>query len=635
MGLGKTVQALAHIAAPRSRPAGSIEPCLVVCPTSLVANWRRGRALRARPARAGPARRRARANCFDEIAHARPGAHHLRAAPARHRRCCASRVARWSCSTRRRRSRTRQPSRRSAPALLDAAHRLCLTGTPMENHLGELWSLFDFLMPGCSATRDASRRVFRNADREATATPRASSAAAPPLRPFLLRRTKEQVAPELPPKTEIVAPGRARRAASATSTRACACRCTSGCATRSQQRGLARSHIAILEALLKLRQVCCDPRLLKPRRRARNVSSAKFELLMEHAAAAWSRRAGSVLVFSQFVSMLDLIEAGLAERGDPVRRSSPAQTKDRADAGRAASRTARCRVFLISLKAGGTGLKLTAADTVIHYDPWWNPAVEDQATDRAHRIGQDKPVFVYKLVAEGTVEEKMLELQGKKQALVNSVLSGHRRRPQLHRGRHRGPVRPAAGIAARAAAVSGLPLRLLPGPVRAAVEHGLHRRPAGHAARRAHDLPGVALCADRGLPDGCGPAVARGLAEPPGRMGPPGRGRPADAWRLSRWRLRRDPARAGGRPVGVDRQSAAAAGGGRGPVPPGRARRGPPLAGARPGPARRCPGPVRQARPRRRQLLGGGGLPGALAASPPGRSTRSASASGRTCAPAT
>ena len=145
--------------------------------------------------------------------------------------------------------------------------------------------------------------------------------------------------------------------------------------------------------------------------------------------------------------MLDLIEAGLVQEQIPFVKLT-GQTKDRETPVRR-FQDGEVPIFLISLKAGGTGLTLTRADTVIHYDPWWNPAVENQATDRAHRIGQDKTVFVYKLIAEGTVEEKMVELQGKKQALVDSRPVRHRRRPQLHRGRHRGPVRAAAGTEPR------------------------------------------------------------------------------------------------------------------------------------------------------------------------------------------
>ena len=184
--------------------------------------------------------------------------------------------------------------------------------------------------------------------------------------------------------------------------------------------GLATSSEKIYYTLLKLRQVCCDPRLLKTGNHG-GVPSAKFELLMEML-AGMAENGRHVIVFSQFVEMLDLIEDALTKEGLAFVKLT-GQTKDR-ETPVQRFQAGEVPIFLISLKAGGTGLTLTRADTVIHYDPWWNPAVENQATDRAHRIGQDKTVFVYKLIAEGTVEEKMVELQGKKQALVDSVLSG-------------------------------------------------------------------------------------------------------------------------------------------------------------------------------------------------------------------
>jgi SNF2 family DNA or RNA helicase len=184
-------------------------------------------------------------------------------------------------------------------------------------------------------------------------------------------------------------------------------------------RGLAHSHIVVLDALLKLRQVCCDPRLLKLDSAKRVKESAKLEALMEmlREMLPQGRR---VLLFSQFTSMLTLIEQELSEEsiryikltGDTRDREKPVK----------AFQSGEVPLFLISLKAGGTGLNLTAADTVIHYDPWWNPAVENQATDRAHRIGQNKPVFVYKLIASGSVEEKIGALQASKAALAASVL---------------------------------------------------------------------------------------------------------------------------------------------------------------------------------------------------------------------
>jgi SNF2 family DNA or RNA helicase len=299
---------------------------------------------------------------------------------------------------------------------LDARQRLCLTATPMENHLGELWSQFTFLMPGLLGDAKRFARVFRTPiEKKRDGERRAVLSAR--LKPFLLRRTKSLVAADLPPKTEILQPlelADAQRDLYETVRVAMHEKVRREVA----EKGLARSHIVVLDALLKLRQVCCDPRLVKLTAARRVTASAKLEHLMEMLPPL-IEEGRQILLFSQFTSMLDLIKPAIADagidyvelRGDTKDRVGPVARFQQGDV----------PLFLISLKAGGTGLNLTAADTVIHYDPWWNPAVEDQATDRAHRIGQDKPVFVYKLVAQGTVEERMLELQQRKKALAAGI----------------------------------------------------------------------------------------------------------------------------------------------------------------------------------------------------------------------
>jgi SNF2 family DNA or RNA helicase len=238
--------------------------------------------------------------------------------------------------------------------------------------------------------------------------------------PFILRRKKEDVAPELPPKTELVysveLSGDQRdlyesiRAAAHGEVRQAI-----------RQRGFGASSIAILDALMKLRQVCCDPRLVAVSAAAQVKESAKLEacleLLMRQLESG--RR---VLLFSQFAKMLKLLAIALEERGIRYLMLTGATQHrqavvDRFEAGQA-------EVFLISLKAGGTGLNLTSADTVIHYDPWWNAAAQMQATDRAYRIGQTKPVFVYNLIASGSVEERMLGLQSQKRQLAETLLEG-------------------------------------------------------------------------------------------------------------------------------------------------------------------------------------------------------------------
>ncbi len=303
---------------------------------------------------------------------------------------------------------------------IKTTHRLCLTGTPMENHLGELWSLFHFMMPGLLGEEKKFNHLFRtpiekhgNEERRGHLNRR--------ITPFLLRRTKDKVAKELPGKVEMIRHVEldgAQRDLYET------IRVTMQKKVRKEiaKLGLARSHIIILDALLKLRQVCCDPRLLKiTTTEKKNSKSAKLELLMT-LIPELLEEGRSILLFSQFTEMLGLIEEELNKKKLAYVKLT-GQTKDRATPVQQ-FQNGKIPLFLISLKAGGTGLNLTAADTVIHYDPWWNPAVENQATDRAHRIGQNKTVFVYKFVVKGTVEEKILEMQQHKHALMKGLFSG-------------------------------------------------------------------------------------------------------------------------------------------------------------------------------------------------------------------
>jgi SNF2 family DNA or RNA helicase len=315
---------------------------------------------------------------------------------------------------------------RRAVLSLRAPRCVCLTGTPLENHLGELWSQVDLAVPGLLGDEGAFRRHYRvpiEKQRDDECQARLNRR----LAPFILRRTKAQVAAELPPKTEItrrvVLDGRQRELYESL-------RLTLADELREviAQRGIAHSGIVVLDALLKLRQVCCDPRLVKLEA-ARGVrESAKFELLMDMLPALLAE-GRKVLLFSQFTEMLKLIAAELDRRRLSYVMLT-GETRDRAEPVRR-FQDGDVPLFLLSLKAGGVGLNLTAADTVIHYDPWWNPAAEAQASDRAHRIGQDKPVFVFRLITADTVEERIEELKARKAELAEAVLEGGGARERL------------------------------------------------------------------------------------------------------------------------------------------------------------------------------------------------------------
>ncbi|KTC85358.1 MULTISPECIES: DEAD/DEAH box helicase [Legionella] len=304
---------------------------------------------------------------------------------------------------------------------IPALHRLCLSGTPLENHLGELWSLFHFLMPGLLGDAKQFRQFFKTPIEKLNDTEK-RHLLAKRVQPFMLRRSKNQVASELPEKTEMT------RIIELTGSQRDlyeAIRMSMEKKVREAiaKQGINKSHIVLLDALLKLRQVCCDPKLLSmPEAEIAHGTSAKLDTLMEllESLVDEGRR---VLVFSQFTSMLELIEKQLIERHYAYLKLT-GQTQNR-QALVNTFQEGNTPIFLISLKAGGTGLNLTRADTVIHYDPWWNPAVEDQATDRSHRIGQENPVFVYKLITAGTVEEAILAMQKKKRQLFDGILSNN------------------------------------------------------------------------------------------------------------------------------------------------------------------------------------------------------------------
>jgi superfamily II DNA or RNA helicase len=415
MGLGKTAQTLAHIAV-EHHERRLTDPALIVVPTSLVANWVSEAAkfvphLRVLVLhgldRHGRRREIARADIV------------VTTYTVLTRDAELMQETEWHLVVLDEAQAIKNPDAKVTRAVcgLKARHRLSLSGTPIENNLSEIWAQFAFLMPGLLGDRKTFTKRFRTPiEKQGNAARRAQLARR--IKPFLLRRTKAAVAADLPPKTEIV-----RRVDLDGDQRDLyeTIRLSMHEKVREEiaAHTLAKSQIVVLDALLKLRQACCDPRLVKLAAARAVEGSGKLAALMEMLREMLpdGRR---VLVFSQFTSMLDLIKQELVKEGiayveltgSTVDRATPVQ---RFQAG-------EVPLFLISLKAGGRGLNLTAADTVIHYDPWWNPAVEAQATDRAYRIGQDKPVFVYKLIAAGTVEERILDLQAKKGSLAAGAL---------------------------------------------------------------------------------------------------------------------------------------------------------------------------------------------------------------------
>jgi non-specific serine/threonine protein kinase len=303
-----------------------------------------------------------------------------------------------------------------AARLLKGEHRLCLTGTPVENSTSELWSQFAFLNPGLLGNLDYFREEFVTPI-ERKKNPDAATFLRKLVYPFILRRTKEQVAKDLPPRTERVLmaemepPQRALYVQQRDLYRA-------KLLGLIEDEGMGNARMQILEGLLRLRQLSNHPRLVD---QEYDGPSAKFELLWE-TLDTLRAEGHKALVFSQFVQMLSLVREELDAQGIPYAYLD-GQTRDREAVVERFQTDPSLPFFLISLKAGGVGLNLTAADYVIHIDPWWNPAAEQQASDRSHRIGQDKPVFVYKLVLRDTVEEKILQLQEHKRALVDQLIS--------------------------------------------------------------------------------------------------------------------------------------------------------------------------------------------------------------------
>ncbi len=408
MGLGKTVQVLALLA---SRPGDGNRPSLVVVPRSLISNWleeaaRFAPALRV-VAHHGPGRDAQRIDGQDVVVTTygtvRRDADELAAVPF------DLVILDEAQAIKNVFSQTAKACRR-----LDGRQRLALTGTPVENHLGELGSIFDFLNPGILGRVPGFEELLgqRRPDPEALAL------LGRLLRPFILRRTKEAVLPELPAKTEqtLWCDLRARQQRLYGELRD---HYRSALRQQIGEAGLKRSKIQVIEALLRLRQAACHPGLIDPARG--HQRSTKLDVVLRHLREVLAE-GHKALVFSQFTRFLGLLRQRLDRLGTAYAYLD-GRTRDRRTAVERFQTDPECSLFLISLKAGGFGLNLTAASYVFLLDPWWNPAVEAQAIDRSHRIGQERPVFAYRLVARGTVEEKILELQATKRELADAILS--------------------------------------------------------------------------------------------------------------------------------------------------------------------------------------------------------------------
>jgi superfamily II DNA or RNA helicase len=416
MGLGKTLQTIALLC--NERQSGRTQlPSLVVAPTSLVANWAREIARFCPSLSCVVYHGSRRLDVMNKIAHTDVV---VTTYPILIRDLPQIGLQKFHYLVLDEAQAIKNQMSQAARAVktVQAQHRLCLSGTPVENNLDELWSIFDFLMPDLLGPKAAFQRRFR-APIERNADVVRLGALRERVGPFVLRRMKEQVAKELPAKTELVRAVEIdgeqrdlyesiRLAAHADVRKAI------------QKKGVPASAVTILDALTKLRQVCCDPRLVRLPAADRVDKSAKRRLFFE-LLSSQLREGRRVLVFSQFAQMLALLSEGLLERG--IRHTS--LTGKVIDRQRRIDlfQEGKVDVFLISLKAGGTGLNLTRADTVVHYDPWWNAAAQAQATDRAHRIGQTRPVFVHNLIVAGSVEERMLALQRRKQWLSDSLFA--------------------------------------------------------------------------------------------------------------------------------------------------------------------------------------------------------------------
>jgi len=423
MGLGKTLQTLTHILAEKESGYSKGKPSLVIAPTSVVVNWQR-EASKFTPDLSililqGSERRQ----LFHKITKADIVLSSFALIP---RDLDHFKQHHFHLLILDEAQHIKNPSAKISQSVreLHASHKLCLSGTPIENHLGELWSQFTFLMPRLLGSSESFNENYRNPI-EKDHSEEKRNLLNRRVGPLILRRTKHDVAKELPPKTEIL-----HNIELHTEQKDLYETVRSTMDKQVRQAIIARggqAQIVFLDALLKLRQICCHPTLLEQNQNA--SESAKFDYLID-LLDTLRREKHRVLLFSQFTSMLSLIEAHLIQQNITYLILTGA-TKDR-QALVERFQAGEAEVFLISLKAGGTGLTLTGADTVIHYDPWWNPAAENQATDRAYRIGQDKPVMVHKLICKNTVEQRIQQMQKRKNILAENILDGSTQNIELN-----------------------------------------------------------------------------------------------------------------------------------------------------------------------------------------------------------
>lgn len=423
MGLGKTLQTLSWISLERSNPENRSKPVIVVCPTSLVENWVHEAAKFVPHLKTLLISGANRASLFKKI----PEANIVITSYALIRRDIEE-YAQYEFAAaildEAQNIKNRTTQNATAVKQLRANIHFVLTGTPIENSVADLWSIMDFLLPTYLGNYDTFKQNYEIPISLPPENPHAEAAKLKlrrKLHPFLLRRKKTAVAKDLPPKLEKLSWCKLSNEQQQVYDHYLA-KCKSEVSSLVKEKGFERSRMEILSILLRLRQICCHLELLGDANPLPDAAepSAKLEQFFEFFEQATSD-GHRILVFSQFVKMLQLIRKELEARGIKFCYLD-GSSKDRMESVMRFNFDTSIPIFLISLKAGGTGLNLTGADTVIHFDPWWNPAVEDQATDRAHRIGQKNTVYNMKLITAGTVEEKVLEMQNRKRAIIGATI---------------------------------------------------------------------------------------------------------------------------------------------------------------------------------------------------------------------